>query len=107
MLDQVHDALWVAEGEIVPFFGFSYPTRSVIVQLANGDLWIWSPVKLTADLRHEVDSLGPVRHLVSPNKLHQLYLQEWKTAYPQSTTVGAANDNQETTRHRIPGTVGR
>jgi hypothetical protein len=54
-----------------------------------------------------VDSLGPVRHLVSPNKLHQLYLQEWKTAYPQSTTVGAANDNQETTRHRIPGTVGR
>jgi hypothetical protein len=54
MLDQVHDALWVAEGEIVPFFGFSYPTRSVIVQLTNGDLWIWSPVKLTADLRHEV-----------------------------------------------------
>ena len=33
MLEQVHDALWVAEGEIVSFFGFPYPTRSVIARL--------------------------------------------------------------------------
>ena len=59
MLEQVHDALWVAEGEIVNFFGLPYPTRSVIVRLANGDFWVWSPVKLTADLRNEVDNLGP------------------------------------------------
>jgi hypothetical protein len=75
MLDKVHDVLWVAEGENVSFFGFPYPTRSVIARLANGDLWVWSPVKLTADLRNEVDSLGFVRHLVSPNKLHHLFLQ--------------------------------
>jgi Domain of unknown function (DUF4336) len=88
MLEQVHDALWVAEGEIVSFFGLPYPTRSVIAQLANGDLWVWSPIKLTADLRNEVDSLGSVRHLVSPNKLHQLYLQEWKAAYPETQLWG-------------------
>ena len=88
MLEQLHDALWVAEGETVSFFGLPYPTRSVIARLANGDLWVWSPVKLTADLRNEVDSLGPVRHLVSPNKLHQLYLQEWKAAYPAAQLWG-------------------
>ena len=65
MLEQVHDALWVAEGEIVSFFGFPYPTRSVVARLANGDLWVWSPIKLTGDLRTEVDRLGRVRHLVS------------------------------------------
>ena len=70
MLQQVHDALWVAEGEIISFFGAAYPTRSVIARLANGDLWVWSPVKLTDDLQNEVNGLGPVRHLVSPNKLH-------------------------------------
>jgi hypothetical protein len=88
MLEQVHETLWVSEGDIVKFFGAPYPTRCVIARLANGDLWVWSPVKLAADLRTEVDSLGPVRHLVSPNKLHHLYLQEWKAAYPEATLWG-------------------
>jgi hypothetical protein len=88
MLEQIHDSLWVAEGEIVSFFGIAYPTRSVIARLKNGDLWIWSPVKLTAALRFEVDRLGPIRHLVSPNKLHHLYLQEWKEAYPKAQLWG-------------------
>jgi Domain of unknown function (DUF4336) len=88
VLEQVHDALWVAEGENVSFFGLPYSTRSAIARLANGDLWVWSPVKLTAALRGEVDRLGPVRHLVSPNKLHHLYLAEWKAAYPAAKLWG-------------------
>lgn len=88
MLEQVHEALWVAEGEIVRFFGIAYPTRSVIARLKSGDLWVWSPVRLTADLRKDVDRLGPVRHLVSPNKLHHLYLQEWKAAFPDASLWG-------------------
>ncbi|HWB49304.1 MAG TPA: hypothetical protein VG651_09355 [Stellaceae bacterium] len=85
---QVHDALWVAEGTIVNFYGAPYPTRSAISRLANGDLWVWSPVKLAANLRTAVDCLGPVRHLVSPNKLHHLYLKEWKAAYPEASLWG-------------------
>lgn len=88
MLEQVHDALWIAEGENVSFYGAPYSTRSVIARLENGDLWVWSPVRLTADLRADVDGLGPVRHLVSPNKLHHLYLKEWKTAYPEAALWG-------------------
>jgi uncharacterized protein DUF4336 len=88
MLEQVHEALWVTEGAIVSFYGVAYPTRSVIARLENGDLWVWSPVKLTADLRADVDGLGPVRHLVSPNKLHHVYLQDWKAAYPQAALWG-------------------
>jgi hypothetical protein len=48
MLERVHETLWVAEGKHVSFYGIPYPTRSVIVRLQNGDLWIWSPVKLIA-----------------------------------------------------------
>jgi hypothetical protein len=88
MLEQTHDALWVAEGQIVSFFGVAYPTRAAIVRLENGDLWVWSPVKLTADLCADVNRLGPVRHLVSPNKLHHLYLQEWKAAFPGAQLRG-------------------
>lgn len=88
MLEQTHDALWVAEGQIVRFGGAPYPTRSAIIRLENGDLWIWSPVKLTVELHAEVDRLGPVRHLVSPNKLHHLYLSEWKAAFPGAQLWG-------------------
>jgi len=88
MLQQLHEALWLAEGEIVSFYGAPYPTRSIITRLPNGDLWVWSPVKLTTELRAEVDALGPVRHLVSPNKLHHLYLAEWKAAYPDAFLWG-------------------
>jgi hypothetical protein len=87
-LEQVQDGLWVAEGETVRFFGLVYPTRSVMVRLKNGDLWIWSPVKLTDALRTKVNRLGPVRHLVSPNRLHHLYLQDWKAAYPEAQLWG-------------------
>lgn len=88
MLERKHDALWLAEGEIVSFFGAPYPTRSAIVRLETGDLWVWSPVKLTAGLRAEVDRLGPVRHLVSPNKLHHLYLPQWQAAFPGAQLWG-------------------
>src|SRR3569623_96789 len=84
MLEQVDEALWIAEGAIVSFFGAPYPTRSVIARLRTGELWIWSPVELTESLRAQVNGLGPVRHLVSPNKLHHLYLHDWKAAYPDA-----------------------
>ncbi len=91
MLEQVDDALWIAEGGLVSFYGIPYPTRSVIARLGDGGLWVWSPVKLTDDLRAAVDRLGPVAHLVSPNKLHHLYLQEWSAAYPAAALWGPAS----------------
>ncbi|HWE46726.1 MAG TPA: DUF4336 domain-containing protein [Caulobacteraceae bacterium] len=88
MLEAVHEALWIAEGETVSFFGAPYPTRTVIARLESGELWVWSPVRLTADLRAAVERLGPVRHLVSPNKLHHLYLAEWQAAFPEASLWG-------------------
>ena len=88
MLEQLHEVLWLAEGEIVSFYGFPYPTRAVIARLVGGDLWVWSPIRLVPALRAELDRLGAVRHLVSPNKLHHLYLQEWRKAYPQAELWG-------------------
>lgn len=63
-LERVDDRLWLAEGEIVSFYGFPYPTRSVVVRLADGGLWVWSPIRLTDGLRAEIDGLGHVAHLV-------------------------------------------
>ena len=94
-LEPVGDSIWLAEGEIVNFYGFPYPTRSVVVRLANDDLWIWSPVALVQKLADEVNACGRVRHLVSPNKLHHLYMRDWKIAYPDAVLWGPESTIQK------------
>lgn len=74
--------LWIADGPITRFFGFPYPTRSTLVRLADGTLWVCSPIALTEALAQEIDALGPVRYLVSPNKIHHLFLSDWKQRWP-------------------------
>jgi hypothetical protein len=90
-LDPVGDSLWLAEGGLVSFYGFPYPTRSVIARLENGGLWVWSPVALTDELQAEVEALGSVAHLVSPNKLHYLYLRQWQQVWPEAKLWGPAS----------------
>jgi len=76
--------IWISEGPVVQFWGFPYPTRMAVIRLSDGGLVVWSPIALSATLRGEVDVLGPVRYLVSPNLLHHLFLGEWKSAYPEA-----------------------
>lgn len=78
--------IWVAEGPVVSFFGFPYPTRMAVIRLRNGSIFIWSPIALTPELRTEIEALGRVAYLVSPNKIHHLFLKQWKDAYPRSRT---------------------
>ncbi|HZW50689.1 MAG TPA: DUF4336 domain-containing protein, partial [Rudaea sp.] len=84
MLEQFGPSLYVAEGPIVSFFGFPYPTRMAVARLADGNVWVWSPVALTPELADAVNAIGPVRHIVSPNKLHHLFLHEWVEHWPDA-----------------------
>ncbi|SFD73448.1 DUF4336 domain-containing protein [Roseivivax sediminis] len=69
--------------------GFRFPTRMAVARLSDGGLFVWSPVALTDGLRHAVDALGPVRHLVAPNRLHHAFLSEWRAAYPDAVLYAA------------------
>ncbi len=69
---------------MVTVLGFRYPTRMAVIRLADGGLFVWSPVALTDDLKTKVTALGPVRHIVAPNSLHHLFLPEWVNAFPEA-----------------------
>lgn len=84
MLEEFGPSLYIAEGPTVPFLGFPYPTRMVVIRLSNGNAWIWSPIALTPDLERAVDSIGPVRYIVSPNKIHHLFMPEWAERWPDA-----------------------
>ncbi|MBW1685482.1 MAG: DUF4336 domain-containing protein [Deltaproteobacteria bacterium] len=84
MLTEIDRDIWIAEGPSVSFFGFPYPTRMTLVRLSDGGLWLCSPIELTDALAGEIKALGPVRHLVSPNKIHHLFLGQWAQAWPEA-----------------------
>lgn len=84
MLELLAPEIWFADGGIVSFKGFDYPTRMAVVRLADGGLWLWSPTEKTEGLEEQVRALGPVRHIVSPNKLHYLFLCQWHAAFPDA-----------------------
>src|SRR5215470_16077424 len=81
MLSQFGREISIADGPNVAVVGFRYPTRMAIIRLSEGELFVWSPIQLTDALRAEVDAVGQVRHIIAPNSLHHLFLQEWKRAY--------------------------
>jgi hypothetical protein len=69
--------------------GLEIGTRSTVVRLADGSLLVHSPVAFGEDLREALLRLGPVRHLVAPNKFHHLALPGWAAAYPGALLHGA------------------
>jgi len=89
MLQPFGDDIWIADGTPAEIAGFRYPTRTAAIRLADGGLFIWSPVALSDGLRASVAELGPVRHIVAPNSLHHLHLAAWRDAYPEAQLYAA------------------
>jgi hypothetical protein len=86
MLTRFGSQIWLTDGPQADVAGFRYPTRAAVMRLLNGDLFVWSPIALTASLKAAVDKLGPLRHIVAPNSLHHLHIADWQAAYPLAAT---------------------
>lgn len=84
LLKQFAKDVWIYEGETVSFHGMPYTTRMTVVRLPDSKLWIHSPSLITGELLLQVQSLGDVAYLVSPNKIHHLYLADWIAAFPSA-----------------------
>ena len=86
-LQQLAENIWAVSTNH-SFLGMHLGTRMTVVRLAGGGLWLHSPVAMSADLRQELDALGPVRHIVCPNLYHHVYAREAVAAYPQAMLHG-------------------
>ncbi|ESZ09571.1 DUF4336 domain-containing protein [Mesorhizobium sp. L48C026A00] len=63
-----------------------FTTRMTVVRLSSGDLFLHSPIKFDARLAEELQGVGRVRHLVSPNQFHYAHIGEWAAAFPDTIT---------------------
>lgn len=86
--------IWLADGPVVSVVGFHYPTRMAVIRLADGGLFVWSPVAHSEDLRRELATIGAVRIIIAPNTLHDTFLKQWQGAYPDARLHAAAGLRQ-------------
>jgi len=47
-------------------------------------LWVHSPIAPDEKLLRAVDALGPVRHIISSNKIHHVSIGPWAETYPDA-----------------------
>jgi hypothetical protein len=81
---KIDDGLWVHEDSMKLL-----TLRMTVVQLSNGGLWVHSPTALSVELKRQVDDIGRVVAVVAPNNVHNLWLEEWLSAYPDATAFVA------------------
>jgi hypothetical protein len=80
---------------------FPFTTRMTVVRLANGDLFLHSPIRFDAKLAEELQTVGTVRHLVSPNQFHYAHIGEWARVFPAAITWASPRVRQRARARHI------
>ncbi len=76
--------LWVVDHALKLAAGVALGTRSTIVRLRAGGLWVHAPGPLTPELVEAVRGMGEVTTLVAPNLWHHLFLEDWRAQWPEA-----------------------
>jgi hypothetical protein len=88
---ELHDpqaGLWTFH-QPLSVLGAEIGCRMTVVRLSDGELLLHSPIQLTADIQVRLAELGPVRHVLAPNRDHYLFVRDYKSAYPEARFYAA------------------
>ncbi|KAJ7098326.1 hypothetical protein C8R44DRAFT_859684 [Mycena epipterygia] len=64
--------------------------RSTAIKMASGGVWVLASTPLSPETKAKLDELGPVEYIVGVNSVHNLYLGEFKRAYPNAKLIAPA-----------------
>lgn len=79
--------VWLAT-DPVRILGTHLGATMAVVELADDELLVFSPVALTPERKATVQALGTVAHLYAPNTYHFMWLAEWAAAFPEARVHG-------------------
>jgi hypothetical protein len=77
------------------------------VRLLNGDLFLHSPIKFDEALASNLQRMGAIRHLVSPNQFHYAHIGEWWKAFPDAIPWASPRVRQRARARHIDVTFAR
>ena len=80
---QIGPGIW-DHTELIRFFGAWLPHRMTVIRLEDGTVLVHSPTRCSPETKHALKDLGPVSHIVAPNGMHDLFLNEWAVEFPKA-----------------------
>ena len=80
-----NDTIWVKEYPL-HFFGMNIRSRTTVVRLSNGKLFIHSPCQMDSETIAYIRNLGEVACIVAPGSFHFSYVESAQKAFPQAET---------------------
>ncbi|MBI3785650.1 MAG: DUF4336 domain-containing protein [Deltaproteobacteria bacterium] len=87
-LRELANNLWVADRPLKLIVG-DIGSRMTVLRLADGGLFLHSPVRLDAETRAALDAIGSVRHVVAPSLVHHFFVAEYAIAYREAQLCAA------------------
>ncbi len=81
------DCVWTATTP-VRFAATWQPHVMTVVKLPSAGVLLHSPCRLSRELFEAVAQIGRVTDVIAPNWFHDLYLTEYRAAYPDATFWG-------------------
>jgi len=88
MMRRLHDALHVMDFPLKMPGGVQLGTRTTLVRLDDSSLFAHSPGPASEADFDEVDTLGPVAHVIAPNLFHHFSIPDWVARYPNAKLWG-------------------
>ncbi|HTX79276.1 MAG TPA: DUF4336 domain-containing protein [Longilinea sp.] len=76
--------IWIVDGPQVWDMGVLFTTRMAVVKLADGSIWVESPVPVPFDTLRHIAELGPVRYILAATPRHVWRLEAWHTLFPEA-----------------------
>lgn len=76
--------VWIVDGPNVRDLGVMFTTRMAVVKLADGSVWISSPVSLDFVTLERITAVGPVRYLIAGTQRHVWRLEAWHRLFPEA-----------------------
>jgi hypothetical protein len=99
--------LWVVERPLKLRLALGYlPCRMTVIRLADGTLFLHSPVQLDASIRMTLEKLGPVAAIVAPSRAHHLFIADYLKTYTDARLYGAPGLAQKRRELKFHSTLG-
>lgn len=76
-LTRVGDDIWMQRGEPLNLAEKPLRRYGIVVRLPDGGLWLHSPVRLTRASADALREIGPIAHIVAPNRNRGAYIDSW------------------------------
>lgn len=99
------EGIWLSTAP-VRFLGLRLTATMAVLRLRDESLLLFSPVAMTPERRAEVEALGRVAHLYSPNTFHHLFIGQWAAAFPSARVHAARGLRRKRPDLRIDRTHG-